>query len=608
MTIFCLYTSVRSDRRIYMYYLIGGILFFSLISFVRYLILYHFGVSTKRKTIQSVSYDIGSFIKKCRNKNFQYQSIDSALDISKESKNSRQKLPLTPVISDSVLAGANVFHQYMLIDDYMYEGISKLSGEQIDNFSDLSSKIKDYFHSSNGLTEGSLNKIKGHIAESHVADHFREAGAQVSWPGTSNQEGWDLLLNGSPIQVKLTKDASSTLTEHFKEHPDIPVVMPSDADNIPETAFHFDPSEGVENLMDYLGETSEKAVIANHQLSHAELTENIEQTTDFLTGDIDLFKLPIVTAAFSGFREFNLLIENNTDILSALKNIGLDVAGTGVGMGAGGTAGAALGSIIFPGIGTVVGAIAGSVGGAFFGRNITNEIKTEPLKTAMEDWKKSTKKLKKKIKQTEKEYDDRFKQEKKREQNSLNKLSFEITNVIDEQVKNLRKWIAEKEKPSKSLKTNLLNNIPVTIASIKKEKKLSWTEYFWPKQKTINYQRKMKDIKKFLTEQFQKNTFTDRGQLFQRFSEWGLCREYIFSEIKKAEENRLKYEGSLIKGIVQYQDKLLNQRSESMKKLSDKIKEYVQEIRKELSPYIKEIQGCQNLVKREAKKLGKNVA
>ena len=604
-----LYACKRKLRsaRVYMYYLIIGFFFFGLISFARYLLLYHFGTFVEQDKQKVLSYDIGNFIKKCRNKKFQFQSINSTSNILKKSKNVQQELPLTPVISDSVLVGANVFHQYMLIDDYMYEGISKLSGKQIDNFSDLSSKIKDYSHNSDGLTEGSLNKIKGYIAESHVAEHFKEAGAEVSWPETSNQEGWDLLLNGNPIQVKLTKDAS-TLTEHFKEHSDIPVVIPSDANNIPDTAFHFNPSEGMENLMDYLEKTPKKAVIVNNQLSHAELTENTEPATDFLTGDIDFFNLPIVTVAFSSFREFHLLRKNNTDTLSSLKNIGLDVAGVGIGMGVGGKTGAVIGSFIVPGIGTVIGAVAGSVGGALFGRNITKEIKTIALETAMEDWKKSAKKLKRKIKQAEQEYEDRFKQETKREQNDLNKLSHKITSAVDEKIKNIRKWVVEREKPSKSLKNNLLNNIPVTIVAIKKENNLSWIEYFWPKHKTINYKRKMKSIKKLLTEQLQKNTFIDRGQLFQKFAEQGVCRKYLLSEIQKTEEDRLEREGRLIKEIKQYQENLLNQRSKSMKRLSGKIIEYIQEIREELSPDLKKVQDCQNIVKKEAKKLGKNVA
>ena len=45
-----------------------------------------------------------------------------------------------------------------------------------------------------------------------------------------------------------------------------------------------------------------------------------------------------------------------------------------------------------------------------------------------------------------------------------------------------------------------------------------------------------------------------------------------------------------------------------MKRLSGKIIKYIQEINEELSPYFKKVQDCQNIVKKEAKKLGKNVA
>ena len=69
-----------------------------------------------------------------------------------------QTLPVSPVIGDNILAGANVFHQYMCIDNHMYEGLSRLSGEHLDNFSDLSAKLKDYTHGFDGLTEGALKQ------------------------------------------------------------------------------------------------------------------------------------------------------------------------------------------------------------------------------------------------------------------------------------------------------------------------------------------------------------------------------------------------------------------------------------------------------------------
>ena len=83
-------------------------------------------------------------------------------------------------LGDSALIGANAIYQYMCIDDHLYKGISELSGERIDNFSDLSAKLETYSHDSQGLTDGALSKIKGHVAESHVSEHFKETGIDVT--------------------------------------------------------------------------------------------------------------------------------------------------------------------------------------------------------------------------------------------------------------------------------------------------------------------------------------------------------------------------------------------------------------------------------------------
>ena len=563
----------------------SGVVLFSLISFIRYITLYNsHSVKNLSKKTHFPAYDIGVFIKKLRytdlqNKKISYTSKDSKENISKHT------LPLSPVIADSAAVGANVFRQYMCIDDNMYEGVSRLSGENINNFSDLSAKLKTYKHDSQGLTEGSLNKIKGHIAESHVTKHFQEAGIEVNWPEASNQEGWDLLLNDNPIQVKLTNDANS-LIEHFKTNPEIPVIIPSDADNIPETAFHFDPSDNIDSLFDYLKGTPEKAVIVDNQLSNVDLTENIEEGTDLLTGATD-FNFHFITIAFSGFREIKLLKNKDTDIISAFKNAGLDIAGVTMST-------LALSFIPIPGIQII---------GPPLGRKITNKIKQMPLKNALKEYEKSAELLKKEALKAEKKYRHKFKQDKDNEQHSLNKIAIETKNIINKKIKNLRKSIVDREKSLGGLQYNLLKNIPDTITLIKKELKLSWIEYFWPSKKIIIYKRQMKNIKQHFTEQFKNSNFLGGSNLFQQFSEKGLCRRYILSEIKRTEEERKVRENNLVTYITQKQDVLLQQRSECMKRLSLKIAEYAQQIRKELSPYIKEIQHRQNLVKQEAGKL-----
>lgn len=574
--------------------ILSGVSLFIFISFVRYIILYNSNsVERLSKTASFPIYDIADFIKKYRYTDFQNNKTFHTRKDLKKTIN-KNTLSVSPVIADSALVGANVFHQYMCIDDKMYEGISSLSGEDINTFSDLSAKLGTYKHDLQGLIEGSLNKIKGHVAESHVAEHFQEAGIEVRWPETSSQEGFDLLLNEHPMQSKFIEDANN-LIEHFQKYPGIPVIIPSDADNIPETAFYFSSSEGIDSLFDYLKNIPEKAVIVDNQLSNVVLTESIEQDTDLLTGATD-FNFPFITAAFASFREAKLLKNKDTDIISALKNAGLDIAG----VEGGGTIGATIGSIFLPGIGTVIGGLIG----ALLGRNFTNDIKHKPLK----DHEESIKKLKEESEKAEKKYRYKFNQDKENEQNNLNKTAKKTKDVISEKIKNLRKWIIDREKPSSKLQYNLLTNIPDTIKSIKKELKLSWIEYFWPSKKTIAYKKQMKEVKKYFKEQFMNDKFIDRGNLLQEFSKKGLCRHYVLSEIKRTEEERKNRENNLVNYIIQEQDVLLKQRSECMNRLAIKIKEYALQIRQELSPYIKEIQNYQQLVEKEARKLGKKSA
>jgi hypothetical protein len=94
--------------------------------------------------------------------------------------------------------------------------------------------------------------------------------------------------------------------------------------------------------------------------------------------------IPIVTASISSVREVFLLKGGQTDVTSAVKNAGLDIAGTGIGGAAGGLAGAhvasALGLAAIPGPHSLV--IVGAVGGAVAFRKVTNIIKGRPFRKA----------------------------------------------------------------------------------------------------------------------------------------------------------------------------------------------------------------------------------
>lgn len=123
-----------------------------------------------------------------------------------------------------------------------------------------------------------------------------------------------------------------------------------------------------------------------HDMSNA-LGDAVElsiNAADFTNWDVS-GHIPVITVAISSYREFNLLLDNKTDALTSLKNIGLDAAGAGGGGLVGAKAGAMIGSIFGPG-GTLIGMGVGGVIGAMGGRSITNNIKQRPLKKAIEEY------------------------------------------------------------------------------------------------------------------------------------------------------------------------------------------------------------------------------
>ncbi len=103
----------------------------------------------------------------------------------------------------------------------------------------------------------------------------------------------------------------------------------------------------------------------------------------FANGDGVNAHFPYFTLILASVREASLLIEEKTNLANSLKNISLDVAGTGLGSLGGLKAGVSIGAFFGP-LGAAIGGIVGAVGGAIAGRAITNDIKIAPLKEAIE--------------------------------------------------------------------------------------------------------------------------------------------------------------------------------------------------------------------------------
>jgi hypothetical protein len=74
---------------------------------------------------------------------------------------------------------------------------------------------------------GVENNLRGYVAEQIVAARLVEQGCQVSLPLTSNNPGFDLLVDGHEFQVKCLGSLSG-LRKHFETYPDMPVLANAD--------------------------------------------------------------------------------------------------------------------------------------------------------------------------------------------------------------------------------------------------------------------------------------------------------------------------------------------------------------------------------------------
>lgn len=258
------------------------------------------------------------------------------------------------------------FYYLSQIDDNLMEAMQFAFTEDLSHFNNLHNYIEDkYFDAvSSASAEGWMTRLEGYVTEVYAADVLTKMGYDVHFPDSANQEGWDLIVDGEPWQVKggMTE---STIINHFEKNPDISVVTS-------------------QIMAEKFGEN-------NQILGLAELDpDTMHRVTQESLGAVDNLGdtvgagIPIVTLAVSGFREFNLLTSGDTDGFSSAKNLGLDVAGVGGGGFAGAQIGAGIGAIGGP-IGMAVGGLIGGVAGAIAGKMGTNAIKQANYKSAIND-------------------------------------------------------------------------------------------------------------------------------------------------------------------------------------------------------------------------------
>jgi hypothetical protein len=198
---------------------------------------------------------------------------------------------------------------------------------------------------------GSLSRLKGYVAERVVAQNLAASGHDVSLPGTANNEGWDLLVDGREFQVKCVKSASA-VREHLAAYPGIPVIVNAE-------------------LAEALGETP--GVYVDPTLSLEAVTA---RTSEALEGGAEVLDFEIPWTAFVATTVSHAVLYSRglVDLQSLPLSIGAETAGRVTGGALGKLAGTGVGLLLFGPAGGVIGALAGAVGGGMSGRRLTAGI------------------------------------------------------------------------------------------------------------------------------------------------------------------------------------------------------------------------------------------
>lgn len=280
--------------------------------------------------------------------------LQSPLSTSEKENRIRTLLVNPGTASDISLTGLTIgdlFYDMLRVDPDVIKGIDFARAEDIGDlfkfsvYSDkLSSLTEDSF-------EGTIHNLKGFVGERFVAQELSAAGMEVEFPDNPNQEGFDLLVNGQPFQVKCVADESAVY-DHFERYPDIPVFANE------EIASSL---EGVDNVY----------TVKGFSLSEIENStrESIESGVEILDCEIPL----IVTSVAIGKNAYYML-NNKTDMQSASVNVTYDIAGGLVGGELGSSTMSLLGGLLGP-YGIVVGGVIGAIGGATSGRRLFSRIK-----------------------------------------------------------------------------------------------------------------------------------------------------------------------------------------------------------------------------------------
>ena len=273
----------------------------------------------------------------------------------------------------SIYAG-DLIYDILRVDPRVIDGVDFLRKDDLSNVLKFGKQeIVDRAEKSKESLAGLHDSYTGYTFERIVALDFQQRGAEVQFPSSAQQSGYDLVINGENFQVKTQGDGIDIIERHFEKYPYTKVIS---------------NSEAYEKFLEKYPDKNH--LIINSGFNHVQTEDLVKQSTDAAVEvfeDNNLFGSAIpeilgIVSIISIGKNFMSWSKGNTDIETALKNVAIDSVGKFAGAGVG----AKLGSFILPPFGTIVGGTLGFM----FGGNLANEYKIENYcKTEMENLKKA---------------------------------------------------------------------------------------------------------------------------------------------------------------------------------------------------------------------------
>lgn len=240
-------------------------------------------------------------------------------------------------------------YDYLRLDAMVMEGIDFARAE------DLSSLFHFSRFAGNVNTEkatGDMAQLQGYVAERLVAAELQAKGYDVEFPPTSNQVGYDLLVDGEPFQVKNLADPKG-VHEHLEKYPDIPVYVNQ------ELAGHFE----------------NHPMVYTTQVEHSEVLSATKVTLN-AGADLTDFEIPYITLFVSTVQQARKMLFNELSARQAVFNVFSDATARMLLAAGGQHVISAGGLLLFGPAGGLVGSGVGALLGAGQGGRLSVKFKS----------------------------------------------------------------------------------------------------------------------------------------------------------------------------------------------------------------------------------------